>query len=345
METCAARRENGEPLPYILGHWEFYGLDFLVTPAVLIPRPETELLVEHALDWLRHHPACHRVADIGTGSGCIAIALATTIPDLQVFATDLSPQALEVARQNVAHHGVSERITFVQADLLELPDEFHSRLFDLIAANLPYIPRPTLGDLPVSRFEPILALDGGDDGLDLIRRLVHKAGDHLSPHGCLLLEIEASQGEKAIALAQDAFPQARVTVIPDLAGHDRLVLVELPEADRRQYLVHLCTHASWQAAQESGSYRPVSLSAEGFIHLSRPDQILKVANAFYRGLRDAILLWIDPARLQSALRWEAVDADVFPHLYGALNLEAVVAISELIPDQDGVFRHNPLPFG
>lgn len=103
-------------------------------------------------------------------------------------------------------------------------------------------------------------------------------------------------------------------------------------------LVHLCTRAAWQTAQEMGCYQPPSLATEGFIHLSRPDQILKVANAFYRGLPDAILLWVDPARLSANLRWEGVDGDVFPHLYGALNLEAVTAISDLLADPDGTYR-------
>lgn len=339
LERSAARLEHGEPLPYIVGHWEFYGLDFLVTPAVLIPRPETELLVERALDWLRAHPACRWAADIGTGSGCIAIALAARIPDLQVLAIDFSPQALEVAQQNAAHHGVAERITFLQADLLDLPAGHSPRPFDLIAANLPYIPTSTLVELSVSRFEPKLALNGGEDGLDLIRHMLQQAPASLSPHGCLLLEIEARQGESARALAQAAFPQATVKVLPDLAGHDRLVAVELPGSNQPQYLVHLCTRSAWDAAQQEGSYQPVSLAAEGFIHLSRPDQILNVANAFYRGLRDAILLWIDPTKLQAELRWEPVEAaDVFPHLYGPLNLDAVISASDFNPDQDGIFR-------
>ena len=103
-------------------------------------------------------------------------------------------------------------------------------------------------------------------------------------------------------------------------------------------LVHLCTRSEWQTAQAMGSYQPASLSAEGFIHLSRPDQILKVANAFYRGLQDAVLLWIDPSLLTAELRWESVDADEFPHLYGALNLAAVVSISDLKPGSDGTYQ-------
>ncbi len=344
IETSAARRESGEPLPYILGHWEFYALDFLVTPSVLIPRPETELLVACALDWLHRHPTCRRVADVGSGSGCIAITLAKHIPDLQVLATDLSPQALELAQQNAARHAVAERITFIQANLLALPGMIPTQPFDLMAANLPYIPTATLLELPVSRYEPRLALDGGEDGLDLIRRLLPQAAAYLSPGGCLLLEIEAGQGDATRALAQAAFPHARVTVVPDLAGHDRLVSVELPDEDKRQYLVHLCSRAAWQAAQDAGSYQPPSLAAEGFIHLSLPDQILKVANTFYHGMQDAVLLWIDPTCLQAALRWEAADADVFPHLYGALNLDAVVAVNVLAPDADGYFRNVNLVY-
>jgi release factor glutamine methyltransferase len=336
LQDLTARRLNGEPLPYLLGHWEFFGLDFQVTPHVLIPRPETELLVEHALAWLHSHPAYRQAIDIGTGSGCIAIALASHIPELRVLATDLSLPALTVARQNAASHGLAGRITFLQSNLLELPSGFHS--FDLIAANLPYIPSQTLAELSISRFEPALALDGGADGLDLIRRLLVQAPAHLSPGGCLLLEIEYRQGGSARALAQAAFPQAHIQLVPDLAGHDRLLIVDLSPSRSHNMLLHLCTHAAWQAAQEMGGYQPASLSTDGFIHLSRPDQILKVANTFYRGLPNAILLWIDPARLIAPLCWEPTDGDVFPHLFGALNLEAVVATTDLLPDLDGIYR-------
>lgn len=338
LEHSATRRQNGEPLPYILGNWEFYELEFLVNPDVLIPRPETELVVEHALNWLHHNPPCHRVADIGTGSGCIAIALAVHNPNLQVLATDLSPQALQVARQNATRHSVEKRITFLEADLLELPENFQHQRFDLIAANLPYIPYQTLIDLPFYTFEPSLALDGGDDGLDLIRRLLAQAPDYLFPHGCLLLEIEAGQGESACELAKAAFPHAQIQLIPDLAGHDRLIEIDLSRSHHQQLLVHLCTRATWRESMEAGSYQPASLEVEGFIHLSRSDQILKVANAFYRGLQDAILLWIDPVRLQAELRWESADGDVFPHLYGPMNLDAVISTSDLIPDEDGIYR-------
>jgi release factor glutamine methyltransferase len=220
------RLESGEPLPYVLGHWEFYGLDFVVGPAVLIPRPETELLVEQALAWLRSHPArAERLAvDVGSGSGCIAISLAAHTPDLRVIAADVSSSALEIARQNAHRHGVAGQIDFCQADLLP---QAAGQPFDLICANLPYIPSAALPGLAVARAEPRLALDGGPDGLALIRRLLAQAQACLAPGGLILLEIEASQGQAAVALAQAAFPSAQVALHQDLAGLERLVEIVL----------------------------------------------------------------------------------------------------------------------
>ncbi len=142
IKKALSRLEAGEPLPYILGHWEFFGLDLEITPDVLIPRPETELLVERAIKWLNAAPERRTVADIGTGSGCISIAIAKNIPDVKVVATDISLPALEIAHRNVRKHGVENHIAFVQCDLLpshpySLPTDMH---FDLICANLPYIP-------------------------------------------------------------------------------------------------------------------------------------------------------------------------------------------------------------
>jgi release factor glutamine methyltransferase len=227
IEKSASRRLDGEPLPYILGHWEFFGLDFIVTSAVLIPRPETELLVERALGWLRRHPESRTVIDVGAGSGCIAIALAKNVPDLQVLASDLSQPALEIAQQNAELHQVSRQISFIQANLLEFPKTEANFSFDLIVANLPYIPRQSLHRLPIYSSEPTLALDGGEDGLDLIRRLLEQAPSYLTPQGCLMLEIEAGQGIVARALAQSAFQGSQVQVLPDLAGHDRLIEADL----------------------------------------------------------------------------------------------------------------------
>ncbi len=214
----------GEPLPYVLGHWPFYGRDFLVTPAVLIPRPETELLVEVALAWLRERPHRRRAVDVGTGSGCIAVTLAVEVPDLWLVAVERSRAALKVACANIARYGVSQRVACVQGDLLTAL----RGPFDLLCANLPYIPTETLRNLPVARYEPWQALDGGPDGLTLVGRLLQQAGSRMAPGGRLLLEIAFDQGQAAHQWARRYFPGAAVQVLPDHAGHDRLLVVDLP---------------------------------------------------------------------------------------------------------------------
>jgi release factor glutamine methyltransferase len=220
--SLLASMATGTPLPYLIGQREFYGLDFYVTPAVLIPRPETELCVSLAIDWCSRHPDAQLGADIGTGSGCIAASLAFHVPGMHILASDISFAALQVTRRNIARHSLNRRILPLQADLL--PPAL--RPFDLICANLPYIPSSTLIDLPVYRQEPVVALDGGSDGLDLIRRLLGAAPRRLAVPGCLLFEIEARQGAAALALARAAFPAASVKIEKDLAGHDRVVKVE-----------------------------------------------------------------------------------------------------------------------
>jgi len=234
LTQALERLQNGEPLPYVLGEWDFFGLSFQVTPAVLIPRPETELLVEQALKALQAQPkvlstASHQLclADIGTGSGCIAISLAHHLPGIQILATDISIAALQVARLNARRHSVSDRLHLLQADLL---DSFAPvPTFHLICANLPYIPRAALADLAVSKQEPSLALDGGPDGLELINRFFHSARSRLAPGGLMLLEIEASQGQSVPVLAQQIFTTASIRLLSDLAGRDRLVRIQLPE--------------------------------------------------------------------------------------------------------------------
>jgi release factor glutamine methyltransferase len=234
VRTDLTQLQAGTPLPYLLGHWEFFGLDFMVTPAVLIPRPETELLVENALAFLksrkRERLSSLRAADIGTGSGCIAVSLATRLPELRVLATDLSRAALEVARSNARKHLVSERVDFIECDLMPphpdpLPTESH---FDLICANLPYIPSETVPSLPIFGREPTLALDGGPTGLDIIGRLLAIAPKWLAPQGLILLEIEASLGLQALALACDLFSEANIHLHQDLSGKDRLIEIALP---------------------------------------------------------------------------------------------------------------------
>jgi release factor glutamine methyltransferase len=222
LEAQVARLEKGEPLPYVLRRWEFFGLEFEVTPDVLIPRPETELMVEHAIAWLQARPGQRRAADVGTGSGCIGIVLAANVPDLQVLATDISSEAIDVARRNAVKNGVGQRVEFMCCDL------FPPRLqFDLIVANLPYIPTKTLHKLPIFGREPTLALDGGLDGLDLIRRLLMEAPDRLAPGGLLLMEIEATEGPAVLSLACDVFTEAEIHLHKDLAGHERLLEVQV----------------------------------------------------------------------------------------------------------------------
>ncbi len=219
------RRCRREPMAYIRGYREFYGRQFYVDQHVLVPRPETELLVEYALETLR--PAGRRaqtVVDVGTGSGVIAVTLALEASGLQIIATDISLEALRVARRNAQMHGVEDRVHFVQMDLLEgLSISAHG-----IVANLPYVPS---GDLPyldpeVRCWEPEVALDGGLDGVELIRRLLDQARGRLQPGGVILLEIGHGQGTAASLAARRAFPAAMVEVRRDLADRERLLVVQ-----------------------------------------------------------------------------------------------------------------------
>jgi release factor glutamine methyltransferase len=238
LEALVTRLEVGEPLPYILGTWEFFNLEFELTPAVLIPRPETELLVERAIAWLRrpeHGNQELTVMDVGTGSGCIAISLAVNMPELQIIATDISPSALIVARRNAEKFKVTDRIYFSVADLFpnsvspdpRLPDSLLPNSFSLIVTNPPYIPTKILHKTAVYGHEPTLGLDGGSDGLALVRRILAEAPKRLIPGGLLLMEIEASAGPAVLSLAEDAFPKARIQLLKDLAGRDRLLEVQV----------------------------------------------------------------------------------------------------------------------
>lgn len=224
LKGSLSRLQDGEPLPYVLGHWEFFGLDFAVNAHTLIPRPETELLVENALAWLHTHISRRRAADIGTGSGCIAVALAAHITDLHLLASDISLPALRIARYNARNHSVEDRVHCVQSNLLPPTRQ----RFDLICANLPYIPTQTLQGLNVHGKEPNLALNGGENGLHVISSLILEAPNQILPAGLLLLEIEASQGPTVAHLARQVFPEAEITILPDLSGHDRLIKVQTP---------------------------------------------------------------------------------------------------------------------
>ena len=229
LESLMARIEDGEPFPYVLGHWEFFGLDLEVTPDVLIPRPETELMVEKAITWLRESPLRRTVADVGTGSGAIAVAIAANVPDAKILATDISAEALQVAERNAKKLHVDSQVEFVECDLLPAkPDLFTTEQhLDLLCANLPYIPRETLYTLPVYGREPTTALDGGEDGLTLIRKLLNIAPGWLAPNSMILLEIEATTGIRALSLAYDLFSEAEIHLHQDLSGHDRLLEIML----------------------------------------------------------------------------------------------------------------------
>lgn len=228
LNDSLTRLENGEPFPYVLGRWEFFGLEFEVTPDVLIPRPETELLVEKAIAWLQKNPNKRNIADIGTGSGAIAVSIAVNVTDANILATDISAKALAVAKRNAEKHAASERIEFVECDLLPHPRplSLRERGVDLICANLPYIPTKTLSKLPVFGREPTLALDGGEDGLQLFRKALNEVPSWLAPNALLLLEIEATLGESATQLARQNFPNASITLHQDLTGRDRLLKIQ-----------------------------------------------------------------------------------------------------------------------
>ncbi|MDD4238675.1 MAG: peptide chain release factor N(5)-glutamine methyltransferase [Desulfotomaculaceae bacterium] len=223
------RRRLGEPVAYLTGCKEFMGLEFKVSPSVLIPRPETELLVETALALL---PPAPLVIDVGTGSGAIAISLASFLPDSIVYATDRSGEALKVARDNAEKIGVGARLRFYQGDLLApLNGVVPAKGADLIAANLPYIPSDGLAGLPwsVRQFEPMLALDGGAGGLELYRRLIHAAAIVLKNGGLLLLEIGFDQARDMLELLKTRW---EADVVKDLAGLDRLVVARLCAGDK-----------------------------------------------------------------------------------------------------------------
>ena len=269
------RRARREPLAYIVGHREFFDLDFVIDARVLVPRPETELLVEHALRLARdfihgpRHPSasndarlghCKKqaplardeaaapgsegdcfvaggapcrekavprglcLADVGAGSGAIAVTLAVHLPQAKVYALDGSAEALAVTAKNAQGHGVAGRVCCLQGDLLEpLPVAV-----DLVTANLPYVTTAEWEGLPpeIRDHEPHAALDGGPDGLALICRLLETVGEHLRPGGAVLLEIGASQGEAVTRLAEGSFPCAEVRLYQDYAGLDRLVVVK-----------------------------------------------------------------------------------------------------------------------
>ena len=244
-EATLVRRIAGEPVAYIRGFKEFHGLALSTDPRALIPRPETELLVDLAVGAIVERligaprpigtPPL-RVIDVGTGAGTVVIAMAVDLRrrridgDVSLFATDTSPDALQLARENAVGHGVADRIQFQLGDLVP----WDTTLFEIVAANLPYIPSEQIAGLPVAAsFEPRLALDGGSDGLDTIRRLLEQLARVLRPDGAAFLEIGSDQGSAVTAATAELVPGWRATIESDLAGLDRVVRIERGPAVER----------------------------------------------------------------------------------------------------------------
>jgi release factor glutamine methyltransferase len=219
------RRKAREPVAYLIGQRSFYDVELSVDPGALIPRPETEHIVDEALAWARHQKDCLRVLDCGTGSGALAVVLARRLECARVWAVDISRAALAVAARNVDRYHLGDRILLVCGDLASA----FGGMFDLIVANLPYIARAELDTLPpeVGEYEPRLALDGGNDGLDVVRRLLGQSRELLAHPGLLLLEIDPRQAEAAQALALRVWPGAESRIIRDYAEWPRVLMVAL----------------------------------------------------------------------------------------------------------------------
>ena len=226
LKLLTNRRLHHEPLAYIVGHCQFYGHDFRLSRHTFIPRPETELLVEEAISFAHRRPENQlTLADIGTGSGAIAISLALALPEARIYATDIAAPALKIARINCRQHRISRRVILLQGNLLEpLPEPVN-----VIIANLPYVKNDELEKLDpeIANFEPRIALAGGEDGLDMVRRLLTQVPGKLRPNGCLLLEIGYNQGKAVNSLLARHLPRADIKLIADLAGIDRVARVVL----------------------------------------------------------------------------------------------------------------------
>lgn len=223
LDTLLTDLANGTPLAYLTGFSHFYGMHFRVSPQVLIPRPETELLVEKALSILSNSSLELPVLDVGTGSGCIAISLACNGYKGSICAVDISMDALQIARQNSIDHQVTRSISLLQSDLASAVSGY----FQLICANLPYIPTSTLAHLKVAETEPTLALDGGPDGLRYIDRLLADCRRITVRNSWMLFEIESGQGNTARNLAGKHFPDGKIYIENDLQSHNRLLMVQV----------------------------------------------------------------------------------------------------------------------
>jgi len=228
FQYLVRRRVSGEPIQYILGRQEFWSIEFKVDRRCLIPRPETELLVEETLSILSHHPSADipKVLEIGTGSGAIAIALAKELEEVLIVATDISKDALGLAKENATSLGLLSKIRFLQANLFDPFSTLRGREpFSIILSNPPYIARPEIKGLSreVRDFEPLIALDGGDDGLDFYRRILTEAPHYLKEEGWLLLEVGKGQAEEVSELIERSEGFKKPERVKDLANIERVV--------------------------------------------------------------------------------------------------------------------------
>jgi release factor glutamine methyltransferase len=222
FRSAVRRRVARDPLAYIVGRCEFYGVEIACSPAALIPRWETEMLVEIPVQRAQEHDRVVRVADVGTGTGAIAVAIAASARNVDVTASDASAEALALARRNIERNGVGDRVTLVRADLLD-----GLGMFDVIVANLPYVTEEEWPELEpeIREHEPRAALVAGPTGLEVIARLLRSAPDHLAAGGALALEIGARHGGEARRMAREHFPDAAICVTKDIVGHDRVLEV------------------------------------------------------------------------------------------------------------------------
>lgn len=229
LDELLGRRMAGEPLQYLLGHQEFWSVDLRVDPRVLIPRPETEVLVEQALSILTITSGrMPRVLDIGTGSGAIVIALTREIREIFIVATDISQEALLLAKENAREARVGQRIRFVRGDLLDPFRPLRDGVFDLILSNPPYIRRSDIEGLAreVKDHEPRLALDGGEDGLDFYRQMSRQVPSYLREGGWFLVEIGQGQGPKISAMLEESGCFRAPELVRDLSGIERVIRVQ-----------------------------------------------------------------------------------------------------------------------
>ncbi|MBI4201159.1 MAG: peptide chain release factor N(5)-glutamine methyltransferase [Chloroflexi bacterium] len=226
LEDLLQRRLGREPLAYLAGRREFFGLEYQLGPGVFIPRPETESVLEQAIALVsfRFPLGGATIVDVGTGSGAVAVSLAVHIPNCRLYATDISLAALAMAAANAERHAVRDRITLLCGDLLQ-PVPWPA---DLVVANLPYVKTSVIPSLApeISRYEPQEALDGGEDGLDLIRRLLRQAPGRLRSRGAIMLELDPEQMGPASSVVLSIYPNALIRCARDLAGHERVLIIQ-----------------------------------------------------------------------------------------------------------------------